>query len=255
MCNCAYKICSLNVRSVNNKSLCIHDYLVENDLDALFICETLLGSDLDDISISQLLPQRYKILHQPRMVRKGGGIAIVFRECLQLVKSDCSDPSTNLEYITCSQASINKHKYTMCSVYRSPSSSDAQFIEDWNALLLTPVISDDEIIICGDVNLHLDNSFNYYTRQFTHSLDACGFVQNIHKPTHDQGHTLDVFITRDSSTLINDLTITDPVLCNEDNVVLKDHYSIIARLNIEKQLPKSKTITFRKLRYIEDCLL
>ena len=41
------------------------------------------------------------------------------------------------------------------------------------------------------------------------------------------------------------------MLWNEDNVVLKDHYSIMARLNIEKQLPKSKTITFRKLRYIE----
>ena len=97
----------------------------------------------------------------------------------------------------------------MCSVYRPPSSSDAQFIEDWNALLSTLVISDGEIIICGDVNLHLDNSSNYYTRQFTQSLDACGFVQNIHKPTHYQGHTLDVFITRDSNTLINELTITD----------------------------------------------
>ena len=41
------------------------------------------------------------------------------------------------------------------------------------------------------------------------------------------------------------------MLCNEDIVVLKDHYSIIARLNIEKQLPRSKAITFRKLRYIE----
>ena len=218
MCNCAYKICSRNVRSVNNKSLCIHDYIVENDLDALFICETWLGSDLDDISISQLLPPTYKILHQPRMVRKGGDVAIVFRECLQLVK------------------------YTMCSVYRPPSSSDAQFIEDWNALLSTLVISDGEIIICGAVNLHLDNSSNYYTRQFTQSLDACGFVQNIHNPTHDQGHTLDVFITRDSNTLINDLTITNPMLCNEDNVVLKDHYSIIARLNIENSYPKTRQL-------------
>ena len=80
----------------------------------------------------------------------------------------------------------------MCSVYRPPSSSDAQFIEDWNALLSTLVISDGEIIICGDVNLHLDDSSNYYTKQFTQSLDACGFVQNIHQPTHYQGHTLDV---------------------------------------------------------------
>ena len=87
------------------------------------------------------------------------------------------------------------------------SSSDAQFIDDWNALLSTLVICDGEIIICGDVNLHLDNSSNHYTRLFTHSLNAYGFMQNIQGPTHYQGHTLDVFITRDSSTLINDLTV------------------------------------------------
>ena len=105
----------------------------------------------------------------------------------------------------------------MCSVYRPPSSSDAQFIDDWNALLSTLVICDGEIIISGDVNLHLDNSSNHYTRLFTHSLNAYGFMQNIQGPTHYQGHTLDVFITRDSSTLINDLTVIDPMLCNDDN--------------------------------------
>ena len=126
----------MNARFVNNKALCNN---VENDLDILFICETWLGSDSDDISISQLLPPAYKILHQPRMDRRGGGVAIVFKECLQLVKFDCSDNSANLEYITC-HTSINKHKYTLCSVYRPPSSSDAQFIEDWNALLSTLVI-------------------------------------------------------------------------------------------------------------------
>ena len=139
----------------------------------------------------------------------------------------------------------------MCSVYRPPSSSDAQFIDDWNVLLSTLVICDGEIIICGDVNLHLDNSSNHYTRLFTHSLNAYGFMQNIKGPTHYQGHTLDVFITRDSSTLINDLTVIDPMLCNDDNNILQDHYAIIARLSIEKQSPRNKSITFRKLRDID----
>ena len=91
----------------------------------------------------------------------------MFKECLQLVKFDCSDNSANLEYITC-HTSINKHKYTLCSVYRPPSSSDAQFIEDWNALLSTLVICEGRIIISGDVNLHLDITSNHYTKLFTH---------------------------------------------------------------------------------------
>ena len=86
------------------------------------------------------------------MVKRGRGVAIVFKEGLQLVKFDCSDKSANLECITC-QTSINNRKYTMCSVYRPPFSSNAQSIDDWNALLSTLVICDGEIIICGDVNL------------------------------------------------------------------------------------------------------
>ena len=42
-------------------------------------------------------------------IYRGEGVAIVFKECLQLVKFDCSGKSANLEYITC-QTSINKHK-------------------------------------------------------------------------------------------------------------------------------------------------
>ena len=141
--------------------------------------------------ISQLLISAYKILHQPRIDKKGGGVAIVFKECLQLVKFECTDNSANLEYITC-QTSINRHKYTTCSVYRPLSSSDAQFIDDWNSLLSTLVICDGEIIICGDVNLNVDNSCKHYTRLFTNSLNACGLIQNIQGPTHYQDYTLDV---------------------------------------------------------------
>ena len=46
------------------------------------------------------------MLHQPHIDRRGGGVAIVYKECLQLVKIDCNDNSANLEYITC-QTSIN----------------------------------------------------------------------------------------------------------------------------------------------------
>ena len=41
------------------------------------------------------------------------------------------------------------------------------------------------------------------------------------------------------------------MLCNDDNNILQDHYAIIARLNIAKQSPTNKSITFRKLRDID----
>ena len=61
-----FKLCSLNVRSINNKTLCIREFIIDNNLDILFLCETWLGTDYDETSISEFLPPGYKLLHQAR---------------------------------------------------------------------------------------------------------------------------------------------------------------------------------------------
>ena len=81
-------------------------------------------------------------------------------------------------------------------MYRSPSSKNSDFLNEWNTLLSDLVILPDELILCGDLNLYLDVPYNNNTIQFLQSLDACGLIQHVTEPTHYQGHTLDVIITR-----------------------------------------------------------
>ena len=83
------------------------------------------------------------------------------------------------------------------------------------------------------------------------SLDACGMVQHVNEPTHHQCHTIDILVTREANSLIGNINVMDPMLCNEDNVVIKDHYAILATLNVDKPMSESKVIRYRKLRDID----
>ena len=70
------------------------------------------------------------------------------------------------------------------------------------------------------------------------------------EPTHYQCHTLDVIITRGSNNDIENINVVDPVLCNQDNGVLRDHYAIMATMRVLKCKDMRKVITFRRMRNI-----
>ena len=60
----------------------------------------------------------YKILHQARTNQRGGGVGIVYKGGLDVVKIDSSDGTTLLEYLTC-KVSLHKKRFVLCSIYRS----------------------------------------------------------------------------------------------------------------------------------------
>ena len=75
---CSVKLYSVNCRSVKNKALSICDLIVSNRVDIMAITETWLGSDVDNIVMSELVPNGYDIYHVPRKTRKGGGVALIY---------------------------------------------------------------------------------------------------------------------------------------------------------------------------------
>ena len=109
------------------------------------------------------------------------------------------------------------------------------------------VILQDELILCSDLNLYLDVPSNNNTIQCFQSLDACGLMQHVKQPTHYQGHTLYGIITRGSNNYIENINVVDPMLCNQDNVILRDHYAIMATMRVLKWQAMRKEITFRRM--------
>ena len=86
------------------------------------------------------------------------------------------------------------------------------------------------LLIIGDINLHLDNTTDALTCKFRHLLAVHSLTQHVSVPTHNLGHTLDVVITRDEQTL-ESVTVDPPML--------SDHSQIVAKLSV--RLPHSHT--------------
>ena len=73
------KVCSLNRRSVKNKTLDLSDLVVSNDFDVVALTETWLGTVSDKVCLSELVPTGYDIVHVPRANRTGGAVAVLYR--------------------------------------------------------------------------------------------------------------------------------------------------------------------------------
>ena len=93
-------VCSLNTRSVKNKTLFIADYITTHDYDSMCITETWLGSDIDANSIREMVPSGYEFHHVPRNNgRTDGGVGIIFKTGLSMtvLSSSSTDTDTTLQ--------------------------------------------------------------------------------------------------------------------------------------------------------------
>ena len=73
----------LNARSLRNKSTIFQDFVLDRRLDFVCICETWLSSS-DDAVIADLCPGGYVFEHRPRLSRRGGGVAFLYKDHLQV---------------------------------------------------------------------------------------------------------------------------------------------------------------------------
>jgi len=62
------------------------------------------------------------------------------------------------------------------------------------------------------MNFHLDIVDDRDAQRFIGILYPYGLQQHVCEPTHVHGHTLDIVITRNSSTIVSDVEVTDPGL-------------------------------------------
>ena len=191
-----------------------------------------------------------------RTNKRGGGVAIIIRECFTIKKTSFADSSfANFECLNCIVSVNEKHPF-IGIVYRPPHSksnglSKSAFFEEWEDYLNNLVTLKHEILLTGDINFHLDSSSSPDTKKFLILLDSFNFCQHINSATHICGHTLDFVATLENSSLkaekpkILNSHITDSV----SNKPL-DYFAIIASLNFFCKHTQTKEISFRNLKNI-----
>ena len=74
------------------------------------------------------------------------------------------------------------------------------------------------LLIIGDINLHLDVRLDPHAFKFQQLLEAYDLSQHVVGATHSLSHTLDVLITRAGQT-VNSVTVDSPALSDHSQIV------------------------------------
>ena len=184
----------------------LHNYLADHPTDILSLNETWLQPTDSDNFISSLAPSGFSILNSSRLTGHGGGLAVIHKSFLKIKSFRARNfPSpVSFELMATKLTSGNKETIFL-NIYRPPSSKISTFFDEFQNLLEFFVPLPSELIITGDFNIHTDSDLTTPIK-FSCILDNFYLKQHIHFPTHDDGHTLDLLITRTSSDIITHLS-------------------------------------------------
>ncbi len=103
------------------------------------------------------------------------------------------------------------------------------------------IASSCKLLVVGDFNFHVNVEDDVDANKFMDILDSFDLFQFIKEPTHINGNTLDLVITRASDNLINSAHVS---------CMLSDHGAIHCRLNLAKPKRLKQRISFRKFKTI-----
>lgn len=163
-------LCTLNCRSVKNKTTSINDFIVSNHVDLLAITETWLGSEIDKVVVAEMIPSGYDIHHISRIGQKGGGVALIYNRSAEVKVVKQQNTYTNFELIECDVKTENVG-FRIFVVYRPPPSKKnnfqvSAFLDEFSLLLQSSTAMSEEVIITGDINFHLDDPSDQNARKF-----------------------------------------------------------------------------------------
>ena len=240
--NGLFQVCSLNARSLRNKSAAFVDLVSDLKADLFTIFESWL-TELDSAVITDLTPPGYsKLIHCPRADRRGGGTALLIWECLNVIKTFSAERSS----FEVSEWLINSgsRRLRVIVVYRLGYSVDhpitsSVFFNEFSEYLESILMSNEPLLITGDFNFHMDVLSNPDSIRFNDLLDSVGLIQHVKLPTHIHGHTLDLFITRQP----DDIMDSEPL----PEIFISDHAVMICKLRLTRPKIKSKHTEYRKL--------
>ena len=124
-------------------------------------------------------------------------------------------------------------------VYKPPPTTEnglrnADFHSEFSDLLSKQVDSSASLLIVGDFNIHWDKPDHRDTRLLRDTLESQGFKQHVSSPTHQEGHTIDLVITRTSDTVLGGVQVTS---------LISDHHIVRCTLKLEKPPKVRKVFT------------
>ena len=167
-------VCTLNARSVANKSVLFVDYINDCKADLCAITETWL-SDKDSAVCHELTPPSYKLFHCSRSDRRGDGTALLFRDNINVCKLESGSRNSFefSEYLVCT----GSLRIRLVIIYRPPYSTNHpvtvnSFIDEFSEYLESVILCNDLLCLTGDFKIHVDGHNDPAACRFLHLLSA-----------------------------------------------------------------------------------
>ena len=175
-----------------NKTIKIMEHLSDRGSSIVFISETWLRDDVSDVN-ALVKSFGYVLVHNRRKNRTkstGGGVGILLR--LNMKYKHIHVKSYSLFEITVVKLFCVNHRTLMLvSIYRVLFVPVKVFMDEIIELFEQLAISQDDVILAGDVNIHMEED-GIYSNRFNDILSTFNFIQHVKSPTHKHGHTLDI---------------------------------------------------------------
>ena len=136
------QFCIWNAQSLRNKTSVLHDYLCHNDIDICAITESWFKTK-DTVARAECTPPGYTIKNHSRSGRAGGGIALIYKSTLSLVKVAAGEKTSFqfAEYTIFSDLRSGANKIKLLVIYRPPYSTAHPSSQSPHSLMSSPVIS------------------------------------------------------------------------------------------------------------------
>ena len=231
----------LNARSVNNKTDSVVEFIVEHQLHILCITETWLQSN-DNFTINSITPSGFDVISNPRLNKRGGGVAVIIKNDLIYKKL------SNICFITFEvlmlQVTSSSKSFAIVTIYRSPGPL-GNFITELSDFLSTLVSKYDDFVLAGDFNIHLDIETDESSKKLAIVLKSFDLKQHVNLPTHAGGHILDLLISKENTDLVKAVAVTQGI---------SDHHGILADLGIamkRRVVIKKSFHQFKKLDMVK----
>lgn len=254
----ALRVASFNAGGANKKGAAIDDLIADNSIDVLAVCESWIRDDAPEAVKVDMAPSNYAVLHAHRSrvkgakrSRRGGGLAIIHKTSLPVrtLRSGYM-PNQNVFELQLVGLQVGKTLVKVANIYRPPSSSKADFINEFAELLTSVGLGQNErLVICGDFNMPGADE-NSIDDQLSSLLNTHGYNQHVTSPTrHDASrrcsNLLDLVITVKSTQL--------PLVSNVQVVSshgLSDHDVVIFELSVRRFKAPAVRYSYRNIKQV-----
>jgi hypothetical protein len=156
--------------------------------------------------------------------------------------------TTSFEYLDVTISPRKENAVRIITVYRPPPSTKnkftvAMFMDEFSAFISDILTAKENLLILGDFNFHVDDAACSKAKQFIKLIDSFCLDQHVNQTTHEDGHILDLVMTRSNCELVSNFSVLD--------TGVSDHYWVHFLLNQKIQEKPKNAVSYRKINSID----